>query len=232
MRRTIAPSEGTGRPRVRHTPRDLPVDRGGRLALPGQVLLAQDLPNDRLDLSRQPLPPGPRWSAPGSGPRPCLAPRATDAARRRPAGARYPTARLRHRRLLPGRPGLGQRADHLRPAHRRRPHLIGDGQQTALRNPVLIDRFVVHRTMQQGTGRARVRSNQSRVAGWDHARSGGIQGFPVVERHSLRPRRGRLPSLAMQILGRGVFPGVRGQPAHVAGLGSAARWCRAGPWSR
>lgn len=47
-----------------------------------------------------------------------------------------------------------QRADHLCPAHRHRPHLIGNGQQATLRNHILVDGFVVHRTMEQRAHRA------------------------------------------------------------------------------
>lgn len=155
-------------------------------------MLAQDLPNDRLDLSRQPLATATTAGAPRDQIRDHALPLAppTQQDIHLPARNAQPLGcRLHH--LLTGCPSLGQRADHLRPAHRNRPHLIGNAQQTTLRNPALIDRFVVHTTMEQQADRAH---------GYGHA--GRSNSSAHYLKRAGRPRR-RLRTFTRRDLGLG-----------------------------
>ena len=131
------------------------MDRGSLLPLPGQVVLAQNLPDHLLNRGRQSL----AATAAAGTTRDQVRDHAvtltppTQQDIDLPAGDSQLLSRRLHR-FRAGRSGPGQRTDHLGPMDRQSPHLIGDGQQTALKNHVIIDCVVAHKTMEQRAGRA------------------------------------------------------------------------------
>lgn len=129
-----------------------------------------------------------------------------------------------------GRPGTGQRADHLGAADSQRPHLIRNAQHTALRNPDLANCFIGHPTMEQPADRAHGygHDGKSNSPAHDPARA----DHPCSRLQALTPtasgRSGRPTSPGVGVPGRVRCCEYRAHPASSDGRGGRPPSARSG----